>query len=324
MEGYRAQVLGQVDMELERIREENAEKLAAAKQEVYVKLPRVKVIDMEVQRAGLEAAQKVRSGQDAKSVTSQLKKALADLRREKKELLKSANFPQNYLDERFTCKKCSDKGVVDNTYCECRKELVRRITYKLSGLDEVKLNEFDKFKIEYYGEDIKERGVSARRNAMHILETGINFEKGNLLFYGRAGLGKTFVSSCIAKKHMQAGKLVCYMSAPQMFGMLDDHKFGRDTSAKTKQRIDMIYQADLLIIDDLGTEFRTALTDTHLFDIINSRLMRSASVIINTNLNMGEIKDVYSERISSRLAGEYKLLKFFGEDIRLRKRRGAN
>ena len=320
MEGYRTQILNQVEIELERIREQNAEKLRAAKEEVYLRIPRIKAIDIEVRRAGLEATQKVRSGQDAKSATSNLKKTLGELRREKKELLKSANFPQNYLEERFTCKKCGDKGVADNKYCECRDELVRRITYRLSGLDEIKLHDFDKFKIEYYDEDIKERGVSARRNAMYILETCINFNKGNLLFYGRAGLGKTFVSSCIAKKHMREGKLVCYMSAPQMFSMLDDHKFGRDASVKTRQRIDMIYQADLLIVDDLGTEFRSAGTDTHLFNIINSRLMRGGSTIINTNLNMGEIKDVYSERISSRLAGEYKLLKFFGEDIRLRKR----
>lgn len=314
------QTFAEAEAALEKVREKNRHVRETRRAEVYKKDPRIGEIDRMVRRIGFESLSAVRSGVPAHEVTPALKKQMRALREEKLKLLREAGFSANYLDEVFDCKACRDKGVVDNSYCKCHKNIVRRITYKLSGLDQIKLQGFDQFNIGFYDEAVVEDGVSALQNAKFFLKKALDFTKGNLLFYGSTGLGKTFLSGCIAKTWIEQGKLVCYMSAPRLFAMLDDNKFGRDTSARMKRCIEMVYDSDLLIIDDLGSEFRSAFVDTHLFDIINARLVNERSTIINTNMDMDELKKAYSERISSRIIGEYGIIRFFGGDIRMKKK----
>jgi len=321
MSENRQQIIRDVELALEAIRAENAAKLVRAREEVYAKVSRIKEIDKEIRDIGLKAISDVMEGGAVKISVAPIRKHLPALRREKKALLKENGFSQNFLDEYYTCKKCNDKGILEGRYCECRQELIRRITYKLSGLKDIEHCDINSFKLEYYDEDYKEKGISARKNAANIVTNAVNFTQGNMLFYGNTGLGKTFLSSCIANKWMKEGKLVCYLSAPTLFTMIEDNKFGRDSSPKSKQILSMIYEADLLIIDDLGTEFPSAIVNTYLFTIINARLMSNLSTLINTNLEINEITEHYSERIASRLLGEYQIFRFFGTDIRFKKRK---
>ena len=318
---YKEQVLNEADLALEAIRQNNTLELAEIKKKIYIAVPHIKEIDDEIKRIGLKAIADVKSGISSKIATKSIRQEIPTLHREKIKLLVDNGFKKNALDSICTCKKCRDKGIVDGKYCECRNELIRRITYKLSGLKNTEHFDMRKFDIKLYDdESVEKHGITPRKNATNILEHAICFKSGNMLYYGGTGLGKTFLSSCIANEWMKQGRLVCYLSAPAMFSMLEDEKFGRSGNPRSKQVISMIYDADLLIIDDLGTEFKTSFTDSTLFTIINSRNMSNRSTLINTNLNLNEIRTTYSDRISSRLFGDYELFRFLGSDIRIKNR----
>jgi len=244
-----------------------------------------------------------------------------ELAARKKELLKENGFPPKILEIKYKCSSCRDTGEKDGVYCQCRKDIIHRLTIEASGLSRSKFYSFDEFNLEYYSTEIAERGVSARVNAAKVLEYCMSYEQGNLLFYGGTGLGKTFLSCCIAGKMLQQGKIVCYISAPKLFSILNDDRFGKNQSDETSRKIDMIYSADYLVIDDLGTEFHSSFTESCLFDILNTRLEEGRNTIINTNVSLEGLKEGYSERILSRLVGDYQLLKLFGDDIRLVKKR---
>ncbi len=316
MGSFSNQIIEQAEKELERIRIQNKEKKEKAKNEVYEKVPRIKEIDEQIKKRGLETAQRVINGQGSREAIASFRKELTALIKEKKELLKENGFPPRYMELKYKCNKCKDTGVVDNQYCTCREKIIKRLTFKYSGLENIKMPDFNNFDINYYDKNYIHKGISAQVNAARILEYCMNYESGNILFYGDTGLGKTFISGCIAKKMLYKGKIVCYMSAPDMFALLDAVKFGRDISEKSRQQVSLFYDADILIIDDLGTEFRNSFTDSSLFHIINTRLIHEKSTIINTNMGLDELLEAYSERISSRIAGEYKAFKFFGADIR--------
>lgn len=319
MDSLKKQIIEQAERELEKIRLQNEKNKEKAKQEVYEKVPRIREIDRQIKIRGMETASSVVKGQSSKMAIASFKKELAMLIKEKRTLLRENGFPLHYMELKYHCHKCQDTGVIDNHYCTCREEIIRRLSFQFSGLDNKKLPDFNEFEISYYDKDFVVKGLSAQQNAIAILESCMNFDHGNLLFYGNAGLGKTFISGCIAKRMINQGKIVCYISAPTMFSLLDDVKFGRDTSERTKHQLEFIYDADFLIIDDLGTEFHNSFTDSSLFQIINTRLINEKNTIINTNMGLDKLKEVYSERISSRLAGEYQSHKFFGEDIRRKK-----
>ena len=182
---------------------------------------------------------------------------------------------------------------------------------------------FDNFDFSYYSDivDPKEN-ISPKRNMESIFQTCFNFVKNfdetdeNLLLYGGPGLGKTFLSSCIAKDLLDKGKTVFYQTAFKIFGLLEDYKFNRSEESSVKTQVDRLFDVDLLIIDDLGAEFINTYTSSAFFNILNSRLLDKRKTIINTNLNMEELVNLYSNRVVSRLLGHYTPLKFFGEDIR--------
>ena len=164
--------------------------------------------------------------------------------------------------------------------------------------------------------------VSPRENMQNILATCKNFvmrfpnlEK-NLLFWGAPGLGKTFLSTCIAKELIKRGYSVIYETAYQTFSMLEELKFKRSEDDRLKFKADKIYSCDLLILDDLGSEFSTQYTNAAFFDILNSRLIAGKKTVINTNLSIAELGKKYSERVTSRMIGHYEMLEFFGKDIR--------
>ncbi len=150
-----------------------------------------------------------------------------------------------------------------------------------------------------------------------------NFDKtfDNLLFYGRAGTGKTFLINCIAKELIEKSYSVIYLSAVQLFDLLADYSFKRSNTTIYRQiSFDELLRCDLLIIDDLGTEMSNSFTESSLFDCLNERLIHQKSTIISTNFSLQELQQKYEERIFSRTAGNYTPLKIFGDDIRIKKK----
>ena len=254
-----------------------------------------------------------------------MRRSMEKLVLEKKSLLLHHGYNPDCMKEIFDCESCKDTGVTDSGRCACYNRKLNVLMQKRANISMSEKNSFENFDIGLFSDKPDAKyGISPRENMKSIYKLAVSFANDepesakNLLFYGATGLGKTFTSDCIAKRYIKNGRTVFYMSAPKLFSTFEEYRFGRDTSEKTKSAIDAVSTAELLIIDDLGTEFRTAYTDSILFDIINTRIIEEKKMIISTNLSIKELKHTYSERICSRILGNFTEVLFFGDDLRLR------
>lgn len=248
---------------------------------------------------------------------------------EKEFLLKKLNLPDDFLSPHFDCKICQDTGYVDNELCSCIKQKIYDIEYNKSNISNIVYENFDNFNFDLYSDKPNSSynsSFSPRENMKKIFNISKQFianfdlpSEKNLMFLGPTGLGKTFLSNCIAKEILDAGKTVLYQTAPVMLDAIIKSKFEKDNFSI----LDHILDVDLLIIDDLGTETMNSMKFTELFTIINTRLLNQTSkitkTIISTNLDLKDIFIVYNERIGSRIVGNYNICRFFGDDIRLKK-----
>lgn len=246
--------------------------------------------------------------------------ALAD---RKRGLLEEYGYPADYCDIKYSCPKCSDTGYVDVNICEClRRELVRA-SLEASGLYSlVETQSFKTFSLDYYEKDDK---IMMRQNAVRLWDFANSFvpeKSDSFLFIGATGLGKTHLSSAVARVLIERGAYVVYESSITLFGDFEAKRFGGNSyNSETGDDIDRYTDCDLLIIDDLGCEVTNSFTLSCLYNIINTRLMRHKSTIINTNLSQSELRKRYSDRIISRILGEYIPLYFRGLDVREQKLR---
>lgn len=255
--------------------------------------------------------------------TVDIKKAIFDNEEKRKKLLCDNGYSSDYLDEIFCCKKCKDTGYILDKKCEClEKLLVERAIENSSLSNAFSSQNFDNFDITVFSDE-ELNGISPRKNIKQILSHIKDFidnlnlsETKSLLFTGNTGVGKTFLSSCIAKKLTEMGFNVVYETAANVCELMDTEKFGKASVVSDRNTVKNLYSADLLIIDDLGTEFRTQYTLSALYELLNSRLINNKKMIINTNLSIKELKDLYSERIFSRFLGHFNILEFIGEDLR--------
>lgn len=250
-----------------------------------------------------------------------------DLETEKKSILTSLGYPENYLDPVYTCKDCKDTGYIGNRKCHCFEQMVIDLMQEQSNIKEIIEDaSFDDFDLSYYSAaDVNPlTGLSALESAERALRIGKQFvqnfgkEYNNLLITGTVGVGKTYLSQCIAHEVLRAGHSVVYFSAARLFEILSDHSFHRED--EEPETVRQIQQADLLIIDDLGSEYTNSYTITQLFTLMNERMQNKRGVVISTNLDLDGIRSTYSERISSRIQSSYTLLPLFGKDIRLEKK----
>jgi len=294
-------------------------------QAVYESAPRLRELDMEISAQGFLLA-KVILGElelQAAHATRSRQKALVT---ERDKLLEKVGASRSYLEDVYKCKKCKDTGFVNNVSCSCFKSKLIEKFYSLSNVSKsIEAENFNTFSFDHYSDNNFGHRLSQYDNMRIIYSAAKEFAlrfpdvPANLLFHGDTGLGKTFLCNCIAREVLDAGYLVIYVTAPQLFKKIEDRRFGSDEEFSETQ-IDLIYEADLLIIDDLGSEFGTVVTKAELFNILNSRILERKPMVISTNLCYEDFRDTYSDRIYSRVFGEFKLLKFFGDDIRALKK----
>ena len=269
------------------------------------------------------------SDQNNDEILKDLEKKTEEIIRKKENLLKKMNLPLDYLEPSFDCKLCRDTGYINNELCSCIKQKALDIEYNKSNIGNLDKENFANFDFKVYSDkpnsDLYKSNISPRENMRKIYTICKSFvenfdfpEEKNLMFLGPTGLGKTFLSNCIAKELLDSGKTVLYQTAPIMLDQLIQSKFDNDPTFSNH-----LLSTDLLIIDDLGTETMNNLKFTELFTIINTRLLNQTNkitkTIISTNLDLKGIFEVYNERIGSRITGNYNICKFFGEDIRLKK-----
>lgn len=313
------------EIEKRRADAENAAKERC--EELYKKCPDLKYIDGKLASTGSMIAKAFgASPEDAAKILEKLRKDHAALNKEKKAILSAMGLPEDYLQIHYTCEKCEDKGFYEERdekkgvshgtkLCTCHIELLKKLaSEEMSKQTPLELSSFDDFDLSYY-EDNKE----AFEQMKHIFNESVSYSRNftlaspSLLFHGRTGLGKTHISLSIANEVIKKGFNVVYGSVNNFFAKIEYEKFSKGNDTYT---LDLLCDADLLILDDLGMEFATTFTNSVLYTIINTRICKGLPTIISTNLSLYELRDKYHESIVSRIVGKYVTCEFMGKDVR--------
>lgn len=297
-------------------------------QEAYKKVPQLAKVDEEIAALSVQKAREALSGKDAALLT--LRDEIQKLGQKRSALLRENGFPEDYLAIRYTCPDCQDTGYIGNQKCHCFRQAAIDLLYTQSNIKEaLKTENFDTFSFEYYSDELIDpaTGLSSLTYMKKLVaecrefieDFDQNFE--NFFFYGATGVGKTFLSHCIARELIHSSHSVIYFSAFELFDLLGKTTFQRgEVDTAEADMYSYIFDCDLLIIDDLGTELTNAFMASQLFLCINERLSRKKSTLISTNLSLNVFRDTYSERVFSRITSNYKLRRLFGDDIRLLKK----
>lgn len=305
------------------IREDEARALKERREEISKKLPAVLEIESEIAKLCINLS--ISSFKDIENrddYLKQLREKITNLRIKKSELLVSNGFPIDYTSLNYKCSKCKDTGYIGNKRCTCYKQKLVKLYYKNSELNTMLKNDnFENFNISYYSSSrTGDEPKSPRKNIEekiipYVMDYLKNFPSvnTNLLFYGNSGTGKTFLSHCIAKDLLDKGFLVIYRTADDLIQEIKRIKF---ENASTLE--DLLLNCDLLIIDDLGTEQITDFSSTEMFNLLNKKLLLNKKMLVSSNYSLEKLSRTYSERITSRLLGNFTLFKFYGEDIRIK------
>lgn len=301
-------------------------RLEQKKNEIYAKVPAIRTLDDRIAECSIRHARLLLDGDT--HALDDLKAELAQARTARGQLLAEAGFSSKDLEPVYSCPDCQDTGYIDhNTRCHCFRQAAIDLIYTQSNMKQILATEnFDTLTFDYYDDSQTDpsTGRSALGNARLAVDTCHSFVEqfdrsfDNLYFYGSTGVGKTFLSNCIAKALIDTGHSVLYFTSFQLFNILEESKFHGDALAREQQ--EDLFSCDLLIIDDLGTELTNRFSVSQLFLCLNERLLRRKSTIISSNLDLEHLFETYSERNFSRIISNYTLLKLTGADIRLKKR----
>ena len=318
IKGYQTELM---DM-YEKIRTDENRKLMKRREEIKNKYPEILELDTTIQKLCLNLSMAALRGITDQNELNNIKEEITDLRAKKYEMLVSHGYNPDYLNLHYNCPKCKDTGFIGIDKCSCFKSKLIKLYYKDSDLEEaVKTNNFKNFNINLYSNHkLNDERYTPRKNIEDILEyiTGEylpNFKNSNtnLLFYGNSGTGKTFLSWCIAKELLDKGYLVIYKTSDELIKDLRSIALENNSTL-----LDLLINCDLLIIDDLGAEQVTDFATNELFNLINKKLLNNKKMLISTNLSLLEISNIYTTRLYSRLLGNFKLFKFYGDDVRIK------
>ena len=295
-------------------------------QAVYDAIPAF--ADLETEISSLQASRARLMLGDQTGQATRCADRLHTLCEKRNHLLAEHGFPADYLKPHYICPDCQDTGYIGTEKCHCLKQAVVQLLYSQSNLNDILEEEnFSKCSLDYYSSNhidplTGRSSLESMQTALKICHAFVDTfseEFHNILLYGDTGVGKTFLSHCIAKELMDASYSVIYLTSDQLFKIFAQNTFGKKAD-KDEEAYEHIYNCDLLIIDDLGTEGPNSFTVSQLFVCMNERILRRKSTIISTNLALDDIKNIYSERIFSRISSNYTILRLTGDDIRIQKK----
>ena len=326
---YDKKILRRAIAQFEQDKQSRAAAFAARQEKIFRELPRLKEIDSALRGTMSQVvAAALRRGTDPMPALREIRQQNLSLQRERSAILMAHGYEPDELEEKPFCMLCGDTGFREGVMCRClRKYYARAQIRELSQMLDVGTASFESFEFKWYSpEPWPKMGISPRTNMERNYDACRDYayqfsrRSGNLLLSGDPGLGKTFLSACIARVVSENGFSVVYDTAGHIFNQMENLKFRRDEDEETEEAVNRCMACDLLIMDDLGTEMTTTFVQSALYQIVNGRLLSGKQTIINTNLTPEEIGRRYSPQILSRLEGEYEILPFFGEDIRRQKR----
>lgn len=292
---------------------------------VYRALPRLTEIDEAISSLSVQQAKKLIDGDE--TALACLHDSLETLIGEKQQLLSEHGYPENYFEPPYACPDCKDTGYIGGRKCHCFEQAAIDLVYTQSNIRRIlEVENFAHFSYDYYSDEQinPATGLSSLATVRQAVQDCKEFVRTfdtsfhNLFFYGDTGIGKTYLSNCVAKELLDGGHSVIYFTAPSLFHVFEKNAFDRTRDSDEDYR--RILECDLLIIDDLGTELANAFTVSQLFLCLNERILRQKSTIISTNLGLGQLAEIYSERTFSRISSSYTIIKLFGNDIRIQKK----
>ena len=307
---------------LENIHADNVAEHYMRQEKIYSRIPEIERIDTRLRTQMAElVGLTLRGGAELNAAIKALEDESLALQKKKAELLVERGYEMDYLDDIFSCKTCRDTGYFGGKMCSCLKamynaEVTRELGTLLKNSDEC----FEKFDLSLYG-DARE-SMEIVYNTCREYANSFSERSMNLMFQGGTGLGKTFLSACIARVVAGNGHSVCYDTASSALEAFETKKFSRDaqTAENAAVKVERMLDCELMILDDLGTEMPTPMSVSALYTLINTRLVNGRKTVISTNLTDAELSKRYNPQICSRLEGEFTKLPFFGSDIRLTKK----
>lgn len=306
---------------------ENHHRLEERRQEIYRKLPVIRELEAEIASRSVACARKLLEGDSG--ALEQLRGDLQDLREQKALIIKAAGYPDNFLELQYRCADCRDTGLIDGKKCHCFLKAQMKLLHDQSNLEDVLEREnFSALSFRYYDdrEILTQIGMTNAAYMRQVVRMCRDFVKDfdtkheNLLFTGSTGVGKTFLTNCIAKELMNTYHSVIYLTASDLFEVFSRNKFDYENAEEMRDMYRFILDCDLLIIDDLGTELNNSFTSSQLFYCINERMNMKRSTIISTNLSPARLRDSYTDRVTSRIMSGYRMIPLYGNDIRLLKK----
>ena len=323
---YDGRLMAAAAAELEKIRMNNRSEQSRRTAQVYRLIPEIERIDRQLQGQMLSLVRlTIAKGEGMAQALAELERENLELQARRAELLTAHGFALDYLDDIYSCPDCKDSGRVDGQLCRCMKGLYNKaLSLELGSLLKHGDESFESFDLTLYSSVPDAKGVSPRAVMQRIYEACRKFADNfpqvgaNLLLQGGPGLGKTYLSACIARVVADKGLSVCYESAVAALDAYEQQKFSRDSAEgqAASAKVQRMSECDLMILDDLGTEMLTPMSQSALYTLINTRLVKGRKTIISTNLSDSDLEKRYSPQIYSRLAGEFLHLPFAGEDIR--------
>ncbi len=298
--------------------------------EVYAKIPQIEELDKNISTRAAACARRVLDGDTA--ARQRLREELADMREQKETLLRAHGYPADYMQMRYLCPDCQDTGYREGRRCHCFERARIQILYAQSNIQDVLRREnFSTLSYKYYDDrlTVPGLGMTELEYMKLVAKRCMEFAKGfphqgqNILFTGSTGVGKTFLTNCIAKELIDRYVSVIYLSSQDLFEVFSRYKFSREAEDDVEESYRHILECEMLIIDDLGTEMNNTFVSSQLFYCINERINRKLGTIISTNLSMDMLRDTYSDRVTSRIMSNYTTIPLYGGDIRMKKRQSS-